>query len=1050
MNRTGRIKRAVLWSLLVITLFIVTLVGVLYWKQDSLVQELISTLNNDFKGSIEISDSHISPFVNFPYISIDLDDVRVYETKARSGEPIVSLKDVYLGFDILNVLRGSFEVRSLKLSDGSIRQVQHKDGTFNITNALSTQKEIDDVEEEFHLDIQSIQLVNVDLLKHNEANDLIIEAFIDLAKAKFRSQPDHLYVGLDSRFTLNVLKGTDTTFIHHKHFDVHTELDYVKNVHQLIVRPSEVRLENASFEMDGRVDFDDDMNLDIRFKGSKPNFDLFMAFAPPELMPALQRYDNGGKIFFEASVTGKSINGHLPLVVANFGCEQAFFNNKVSQKKLDDLYFKGYFTSGELRNTSTMEFSLTDFSARPEAGVFKGSLLVKNFDSPEIDMKLNSKFELDFLAKFLNISDLQDLSGSVELTMNFHDIIDLQNPEKSIEQLNESYFTELEVKNLSFKSPAFHLPFRNINIKASMDGHRATINYLNMQVGNSDIHMEADISDLPAILHHTADPVEATLRITSSTIDVHELTSGDTLKQKPVDEQLRDLRLRFHFNSSARSFTESPNLPVGEFFIDSLSVKLVHYPHTLHDFHADVFIDDQNFRIIDFTGMIDESDFHFTGKLNNYDLWFDRKPRGDTKVEFNLKSSLVKLDDLFSYGGENYVPEDYRHEEFRNLFLHGFADLHFNDGLKSSDVTVDKLEATMKIHPLRFEKFNGKFHFEDEHLQVQNLSGRLGKSEFTASLNYYVGTDEAVKKRDNSFSLRAPHLDFDELFNYTPPPRSEPVDHDAVFNIYDLPFTDMKFEFDIKHLNYHRYLINNFHARARTQQNHYIYIDTLSLEAAGGTIGLKGYFNGSDRNNIYLHPTMRFRQVDLDKLLLKFENFGQDHLVSENLHGKLNGTLSGKVHVHTDLVPIIDDSALEIDFEVTNGRLERYAALDALADYFKDKNLTKVLFDTLSNTLTLENGKLKVPKMTINSSLGFIEVSGEQNMNLEMEYFVRIPLKLVTQVGMQKLFGKKEEIDPDQEDAIQYRDESKNIRFINLKITGTPDNYKVSIGKAKK
>jgi hypothetical protein len=261
MNRTGRIKQAVLWSLLVITLFIVTLVGVLYWKQDSLVQELISTFNNDFKGSIEISDSHISPFVNFPYISIDLDDVRVYETKNQSGEPIVGLKDVYLGFDIRNVLRGSFEVRSLKLSDGNIRLVQHPDGSFNITNALSAQKEIDDVEEEFHLDIQSIQLVNVDLLKHNEANDLIIEAFIDLAKAKFRSQPDHLYVGLDSRFTLNVLNGTDTTFIHHKHFDVHTELDYVKNVHQLIVRPSEVRLENASFEMDALVYFYDDRNL---------------------------------------------------------------------------------------------------------------------------------------------------------------------------------------------------------------------------------------------------------------------------------------------------------------------------------------------------------------------------------------------------------------------------------------------------------------------------------------------------------------------------------------------------------------------------------------------------------------------------------------------------------------------------------------------------------------------------------------------------------------------------------------------------------------------
>ena len=38
---------------------------------------------------------------------------------------------------------------------------------------------------------------------------------------------------------------------------------------------------------------------------------------------------------------------------------------------------------------------------------------------------------------------------------------------------------------------------------------------------------------------------------------------------------------------------------------------------------------------------------------------------------------MLKLEDLFSYGGENYVPEDYRHEEFDDLKIHGFADLHF-------------------------------------------------------------------------------------------------------------------------------------------------------------------------------------------------------------------------------------------------------------------------------------------------------------------------------------------------------------------------------------
>src|SRR5690606_26175166 len=142
---------------------------------------------------------------------------------------------------------------------------------------------------------------------------------------------------------------------------------------------------------------------------------------------------------------------------------------------------------------------------------------------------------------------------------------------------------------------------------------------------------------------------------------------------------------------------------------------------------------------------------------------------------------------------------------FKQLNIHGFADLHFNKGLKSSDVYIDKLEAQMKVHPLRFEKFKGRIHYEDQHLLVEKFSGKLGKSEFTTDLQYYTGTDEIIKKRDNHFPLKATHLDFDELFADNPPPSNttlSPQDHEDVFNTYDLPFTDMTFDFDIRHLNY--------------------------------------------------------------------------------------------------------------------------------------------------------------------------------------------------------------------------------------------------------
>ncbi len=1043
-------KRLIFIAILVPVLLFAVVVSLLYWRQDEIVQELITTANKDFQGALEVEDSHISPFTNFPYISIDLDHLKIFENKSKNAAPLININDVYLGFDLLALLNGQMEIKAIKLIDGSITLVQHADGTFNIANALSGRENIDDPAEEFYLDIQSIQLMNIDLVKVNEENNILIEAFIDEAKSRFKSSTDHVLVSLDSRFQVNVVMGGDTTFIKHKHVELKTQLDYANASQVLTIQPSELKLGKAIFNMEGTVDLDDDMNLNIKFHGNKPNFDLFLAFAPEELAPALERYDNEGKIFFEASVTGKSIHGHNPLVVADFGCEDAFFNNRISKKKLDQLFFKGHFTTGDKGNASTMEFSLNDFSARPEAGIFTGNLFVKNFESPEIEMQIRSEFQLDFLAQFLEIKDLQDLKGSVALTMNFHDIIDLTQPEKSIEKLNESYFTELEVKDLSFRTQSYHLPIHDIDIKASMDGHEAIIEHFAVKVGDSDLSFKATVSDLPAILHHTRSPVTASLDIRSTLLDIKQLTSYDSLKSKPINEKITSMSMKLKFNSSARAFTESPNLPVGEFFIEDLYARLNHYPHSLHDFHADVFVDSADFRVVDFTGMIDKSDFHFNGKLKNYDLWFLHEPLGDTRVEFNLTSDMLQLHDVFSYGGENYVPEDYRHEEFDKLKVHGFADLHFNKGLQSADINLDRMEARMKVHPLRFENFKGRIHYEDDHLMVQGFEGKLGKSEFIVNINYYLGPDSIIRKRDNHFSLSASRLDFDELFNYNPPPVNKsttPDDHEAGFNIYDVPFSDMSFDFDIKHLNYHRYTIDDFFVKARTTKSHYIHLDTMSLAAAGGTMKLKGYFNGSDRNKIYFSPVMTVEHIDLDKLLFKFENFGQDHLISENLHGKLSGRITGKVHLHADLVPIIDDSDIHLDVEVVQGRLEHYIALDAMSDYFKDKNLDRIRFDTLKNQLDLNKGVLSVPAMTINSTLGFIEISGKQDMNMNMEYYVRVPWKLVTQVATQKLFGKEGDTNP--EDEIQYRDESRRQRFVNLKISGTPDTYKISLAKDK-
>ena len=1056
----GFLKTRKFWIRSTIALFLIPIIlstvlaSALYWKQDRVVQELIDNFNNDFKAHVKIKESHISPFENFPFISIDLEELTLYENETNENVHILDIHDVYIGFNIWDIVSGNMEIKSILLNNGSINLVQHKDGRFNITDALTAKKEIKNPKEEFHLNLKSINLKNIDINKLNESNGMYFDLLINEAQSNFKTINDDVQMFLDSKFIVTYIDNGDTTFIHNKHLSVHTEIDYLAKEEILKIIPSQITLEGSVFNIQGTIDFANDMFLDIIFKGEKENFDLLIAFAPPEIMATLKQYNNKGRVFFNGAILGKSINGYTPKIDALFGCTEAFVENTSNHKKLDNLEFTGHFSNGDKRDPSSMEFSIADFSVNPEAGNFKADLNVTNFLEPNINLKLISDFKLDFLAKFLNLNDLQNLSGDVQLTMNFHDIIDLDKPQNCIEKLNESYFSELKVTDLSFKTPDFHLPLKDLDLYAVIDGHEMRIEYLDVLFGNSDLHINGLVNDLPAILHHTDKDVLTQLEISSNYLDLLELSSSTSDTVQGINEFISNMKLGISFKAPAKNFTESTNLPIGSFFINDFHAQLKNYPHNFTDFHADIIIEEDNLKLIDFSGAIDESDFHFNGGLTHYDMWFKDHPQGDTKVEFNLTSKMLQLKDIFSYGGENFVPEDYRHEEFDELKIQGFAKLHFKEKLHSTDVTFDVFDAKMKIHHLRLEDFGGRLHFENSDLRVENFRGTLGKSDFLINAGLTFGTDTLLKNRDNFISLKSTKLDFDQLFIYKEPDSlyaASPQKHEEGFNIYKDPFPNLKVDIEIKDLNYHLYKMKNFEGSFRIQPDHYIYVDTLSLNAAGGNIKMNGYFNGSNPNLIYFSPKLKISGVDLDKLLVKFENFGQDYLVSENLHGKISGDLWGKIHIHKDLVPIIDDSEIHLDFKVLSGKLENFGPMEDLAEYFADKNVAKIIFDTLQNHIDIKYGVLSIPKMKINTSLGFVEVSGIQQKDFSYEYYLRVPWKMVTKAGASKLFGKKsgESIKPNEEDAIMYLEEGKNIRYVNIQIKGNTEDCQIKLKKQK-
>lgn len=1055
--------KAILLILIIPTLLFSILIGYVYLQQDKIVQKLVTTFNKSMTGEIKIRKSHIAPFKNFPFISIALNDVILYEDKSKTEEKeIVHLEDLYIGFDVLAIVSGNYQIKVIKLDKGHIDVIQNEEGELNIVEAFQLSDDEDKDSETINLSLDKIDLDNVHVSFSQPHKQDKIEVDFKHIHSKYKLLSGQMLIDLDTDFKGSLTKNGHQTLLNDKHFAIKTQLQYLTDKQKIILSPSRFTLEHIFLNIAGMVELDGEKNIDLKIDGSQENFNLLIAFAPKELIPTLKSYENKGKIYVKSTVKGSLKDGQ-PSINAEFGCEEGFFENQNNKKKLDNIEFHGAFTNGEKRDFSTMKFTMNKMKAQPEAGIFDANLIVEDFNSPKIDLNLKSNFNLDFLVKFLNLDkEIKNAKGYVGITMNFHDIIDLTQPEKSLEKLNESYFTELIVKNLSFDSKSLSLPVKNINMHADMEGNKLKLEHLNGQYGNSDINISGSVSDVPAIIHQRNIPIQTNLKVESKHIDFTELTFDNKLKKASFDEKADNFNLDLAFHCEASALSSFKKIPIGEFILKNLNVKLQKYPHEINEVTAGLYIEENDIKIRRFKGKLDDSDFLFFGKLNNYQQFLNPSPKAKSAAEIFFKSNQIKLENILSYNGENMLPDNIKNETFTDVKLKAKISARFDgDKIKGAMLDVSKLDLTTSLHEKRIQDISGKMIFRKNNFKLKNLKGNIGQSDFDISFNYFLGENDSLKKKNNELILISNHFDLNEILaiKYTAPKptvegdKKEKVVQEAKpFSIMNFPFMDFYLETDLKHFEYLDYRFERVKGKISVSKDKQIDLKRCGFDLAGGKVRLSGKLDARDATNITFRPRINIKNLILDQALMRFQNFGQEYILSENLSGTLNTKIRGTIPLNEDLTPKMEGVDLTVDVQIIDGEIKKYKQLEEFASFFGDKNMKRVAFDTLQNSFIIKNNRIVIPWMTINSSLGFLEVAGEQDLTdkMDMEYYLKIPLKLVSNVAYQKLFKRKrEEIDPDQEDEIQYRGDKK-VHYINIKMLGDLSNFSISLGKDKR
>jgi len=1073
-----RLLRFILIPVLSLLILVGIAVAILFTQQQRLVGLAVDQVNKELPGELTVGGSNITIFQNWPYISIGLHNVKFYASKQTSEKPIYEAERMFVGFSLPDILKQKYRVKAIVLKNGRLQLVQDTKGRLNIVEASRIQTDSTSSSsassQQMDLDIKKFVLKNMDISYQDNQSRQRVSAHIDRIQASFQlDSSSKVAADLKGAVLVDFTRPGDTTLFRHKHLETDIQMSYDMPRKFLKLTEGKLKLEDAVFNITGTADLLHDNTVDLKITGDKPDFRQLFAFAPPQVAKELKHFKYDGRLTFQALIKGKLKGGEMPGIELNFSCSNAWLHNTEANKKLGSLSFTGYYSNGTEHSLKTSELRLTDMHARPDKGTFSGNFVMRDFTDPKILMQINSELELGFVGAFLGIKDLQRITGYINLKMDFKELVDLSLPEKSMAKLTQGIQSELTVKNLTFRIPNYPYVIENLDLHAAMKDGLVKLDSMAFKLGNSDLRMDGSISDLPALFHHQEKPVQVTLNAHSNKLVFKELLAFDTARSQKAKEEIYGFNIGLSLETSVNELRHPSPLPKGKFKLQNLYAAFKQYPHAFHDFGAELTINDTALLLRNLTGNIDSSDLKFNGRVNNYQLWFEKVKKGKTLIAFDLKSRHLAMKDLLGRRSREYVPRDYQKEVGSNIWLRSKSELRYDSVFRFANIKIANISGALKEHPYKLDSISGNIKLgRDNFVKIDTLKGKIGNTDFNLSMRLYTGQDTLKRKKENFLQFSSRLLDVDQLTNYVqtaeqtetetagsdnPTPAVTTVvattaaGHTDAFNIFKIPFIDFNAAINIGRVRYHHLGLKNISTNMRMLANQNIYLDTLSVELAGGRITANAHLDGSNPKKITMKSKIGAEDLNLEKLFLKLDNFGQDYTINKNLKGILSGQIQSNLLVHPDLTPIMDQSEALMDIEIINGLLVNFGPMQAMSSYFKDKNLTKVRFDTLRNSLTLKNGALFIPDMNINSSLGYMEISGRQSLNMQMEYYVRIPLKMVTQVGFRMLFGKKqEEVDPDQVDAIEYRDKDKRVRFMNLKITGTPDNYKVGLGKAKK
>ncbi|CAN5536388.1 AsmA-like C-terminal region-containing protein [soil metagenome] len=473
----------------------------------------IQQINNQLKTPAQVEDISFSIFRKFPYASIDFNSIKIQGSKVNGyREPLLEARHVYLMFNLFNIFSDDLKLKKIGIDDASAHLFIDADGKVNydIFKSNTTSNKA------FNLELEKVELTHVEMTYYSKPSgrDYVVSTKSAALEGKFSDQIYDLHAA--GEFFVTRFKIEEVNYLDHKEtaVDLNLHVDTKQNLYTL--DKAKLQVASLKLELNGFLRNETDaVNMDLAIKSEDAGLKELLSLIPGLYTENLKNYRYDGAIYFNMRIKGKSDKHTTPLVIAEFGTNNASLKPTGSDYSLNHIKFKGSYLSKISASRPVSRIQLSGLEAIMEGQPLKASLLIEDFADPSIDLQLKSKINLEVLSRFYMPDTMESING--------HFFVDAHIVGKSKDKSSWVSTGTLTAESVNFRIKSKNIDFKDFNGHFDISGNRLKVTNFRGNAAGSDVSGSGTFENIFGYFFTKDEKISGQASISSRNIDLNEL-----------------------------------------------------------------------------------------------------------------------------------------------------------------------------------------------------------------------------------------------------------------------------------------------------------------------------------------------------------------------------------------------------------------------------------------------------------------------------------------------------------------------------------------------